>query len=233
MVDPINVPLFESKAALAIWEYAPVQPVQPESSNPLTTTQSEEPPIPFNCVQPPVNPGFCFDFDSLLASLENPNLSFFAPETTSSSQLSTFDPTIDPAVFGLPGGSLNTPMPSSFSMPTTDPLDEFMAMCGFSGISPDTTASNFASGAPFNDELPSLLPPPPESPPDLVAPPSLSVEHPSEPVQRSRRIRQEVDEANIIHSTRTWAPTTRKRIADEEVSDRPQKKGKSKQATQG
>ncbi|KAJ7748191.1 hypothetical protein DFH07DRAFT_962268 [Mycena maculata] len=152
---------------------------------------------------------------------------FFAPETTSSSQLSTFDPTIDPAVFCLPGGSLNTLMPSSFSMPTTDPLDAFMAMCEFSGILSDTTASNFASAAPFNDELPSLPPPPPESPPDLVAPPSLAVECPSEPVQRSRRVRQEVDETNIIHSTRTRAPTTRKRIADEELSDRPQKKGKT------
>ncbi|KAJ7465327.1 hypothetical protein B0H11DRAFT_2307912 [Mycena galericulata] len=207
---------------------APTQPAQAESddsSNPaevtVPTTNSEEVPMPSNSVQASVDlPSyFDFDFDSLLTSLENPHLSssFFAPETS-----------IDPAVFGLPGGDFNVLMPSNhYSIPTPDPLDEFLAMFG------DASASNFGSSAPFIHELPSLLPPPPTSPPELPLAPSLSVEHPSEPVQRPRRGRQEVDEANIIHSTRSRAPTARKRFADGEVSDRPEKKGKSKKATQG
>ncbi|KAJ7239108.1 hypothetical protein C8J57DRAFT_1246148 [Mycena rebaudengoi] len=45
---------------------------------------------------------------------------------------------------------------------------------------------------------------------------------------RSRRARQEVDEAKIIHTTRTRAPSARKRGAedDDDVSSRPLKRGR-------
>ncbi|KAJ7912812.1 hypothetical protein B0H13DRAFT_1874401 [Mycena leptocephala] len=179
---------------------APAQPAQSESNNSLTptvvkttTTQVEEPPMAANSVQPPVDPAFFdFDFDSLLASLETCP-SIFAQDTSNTGN----------------------------NAPTTDPLDEFMTMYGFSDImSSDGAASSFVSGAPFNNELPLLPPPPPESPPA----PSPTVEHPSESVPRSRCARKEVDEANIIYSTRSRAPTARKRFADEQLSDRPTKK---------
>jgi hypothetical protein len=208
---------------------APAQPAQSESNNSLTptvvkttTTQVEEPPMAANSVQPPVDPAFFdFDFDSLLASLETCP-SIFAQDTSNTgNQFTTYDRTFDPAVFGLPGGDFNALMLSNSSAPTTDPLDEFMTMYGFSDImSSDGAASSFVSGAPFNNELPLLPPPPPESPPA----PSPTVEHPSESVPRSRCARKEVDEANIIYSTRSRAPTARKRFADEELSDRPTKK---------
>ncbi|KAJ7922381.1 hypothetical protein B0H13DRAFT_2655645 [Mycena leptocephala] len=167
---------------------------------------------------PSVDPAFFdFDFDSLLASLETCP-SIFAQDTSNTgNQFTTYDRTFDPAVFGLPGGDFNALMPSNSSAPTTDPLDEFMTMYGFSES--DGAACSFVSGAPFNNELPLLPPPPPESPPA----PSPTVEHPSESVPRSRCARKEVDEANIIYSTRSRAPTARKRFADEELSDRPTK----------
>ncbi|KAJ7893578.1 hypothetical protein B0H13DRAFT_1886285 [Mycena leptocephala] len=213
---------------------APAQPAQSESDNSLTptvvtttTTQVEELPMAANSVQPPVDPAFFdFDFDSLLASLETCPSVFAQDTSNTGNQFTTYDHTFDPAVFGLPGGDFNTLMPSNSSAPTTDPLDEFMTMYGFSDImSSDGAASSFVSGAPFNNELPLLPPPPPESPPA----PSPTVEHPSESVPRSRRARKEVDEANIIYSTRSRAPTARKRFADEELSDRPHQKAKSKQ----
>ncbi|KAJ6573755.1 hypothetical protein DFH09DRAFT_1078732 [Mycena vulgaris] len=114
---------------------APVQPAQFRLENSLTptvlttpTTQSEEQLMPANSVQPPVDPAFYFDFDfdSLLASLETCP-SFFAQDT-SSTQLSTYDRTFDPAVFSLPGRDFNVLMPSNSSAPTTDLLDKFMTM---------------------------------------------------------------------------------------------------------
>ncbi|KAJ7730604.1 hypothetical protein DFH07DRAFT_993004, partial [Mycena maculata] len=207
----------------------PVQPAQSELNNSLTpamvsatSTQSGELSMPPNAVQPPFDPTFNFDFDfeSLLASLENPNTPSSAQET-SSTQFSTYDPTIDPTVFGLPGVDSNTLMPSNFSMPnTTDPIVDFMAMYGLSG---DAAVSSFVSTPSNNEQILFLPLPPPESPPT----PSPAVEHPSEPVKRSRHVRIEVDEANIIHSTRSRAPTARKRFADEKVSDRPGKKART------
>ncbi|KAJ7743687.1 hypothetical protein DFH07DRAFT_964017 [Mycena maculata] len=200
----------------------------------VTPTQSEAPSMPADWVQPSVDStfgstfGFDVDFDSFLASLgsADTSLSFFAQDTYMA-QSSSYDPTLDPTIFGFPGGDFNALMPASSGIPVADPFGEFMTMYGSSGVFPDTTASDFdgtvnlVSGAPCGNQLPSLPPPPPESPPA----PSPPAEH--RPESKPRRVRKEVDEANIITSTRSRAPTVRKRLADGEISERPQKKAKS------
>ncbi|KAJ7774536.1 hypothetical protein DFH07DRAFT_937139 [Mycena maculata] len=85
----------------------------------------------------------------------------------------------------------------------------------------------FPSGAATLDPLPMLPPPPPESP----AAPSPSIDglpemRPS--TSRPRRARKEVDEANILTSSRSRAPSDRKRIAEEAESTRAQKKPRSR-----
>ncbi|KAJ7757397.1 hypothetical protein DFH07DRAFT_958754 [Mycena maculata] len=200
----------------------------------VTPTQSEAPSMPADWVQPSVDStfgstfGFDVDFDSFLASLgsADTSLSFFAQDTYMA-QSSSYDPTLDPTIFGFPGGDFNALMPASSGIPAADPFGEFMTMYGSSGVFPDATASDFdgtinlVSGAPCGNQLPSLPPPPPESPPA----PSPPAEH--RPESKPRRMRKEVDEANIITSTRSRAPTVRKRLADGEISERPQKKAKS------
>ncbi|KAJ7677067.1 hypothetical protein DFH06DRAFT_1122332 [Mycena polygramma] len=66
-------------------------------------------------------------------------------------------------------------------------------------------AASFVPAESSESQLPSL-PPPLDSPP------------------RSRRVRKAVNEANIVTSTRSRAPTARKRLADDEVSEQPVKK---------
>ncbi|KAJ7645757.1 hypothetical protein B0H17DRAFT_1148342 [Mycena rosella] len=80
--------------------------------------------------------------------------------------------------------------------------------------------------AAFNN-LPLLPPPPPQSPPP-AAPPfeKLSEAGPSAP--KARRSRQEVDEANILTSTRSREPTEKRRATEGDPSDRSQKKGKQR-----
>ncbi|KAJ6566084.1 hypothetical protein B0H19DRAFT_1232461 [Mycena capillaripes] len=62
--------------------------------------------------------------------------------------------------------------------------------------------------------------------------PQQQVSEPGSSAPRSRRSRQEVDEANIIHTTRTRVPSARKRGADDDdeadVTARPPKKSKGK-----
>ncbi|KAJ7614283.1 hypothetical protein DFH06DRAFT_1344233 [Mycena polygramma] len=82
-------------------------------------------------------------------------------------------------------------------------------MYGYSGALPDITASYFAASfvpaESSESQLPSLRPPPRDSPPG----PSTPAEPRAETVQRSRRVRKEVNEANIVTSTRSRAPTAR------------------------
>ncbi|KAJ7438913.1 hypothetical protein B0H11DRAFT_2356610 [Mycena galericulata] len=164
-----------------------------------------------------------FDFDSLMRDLEGAmNTSSFAHDTATT-DLFAYDPTFDSRVFADP----NMLMPSSAPPGPADPLQDFLNSYGDYG-------GFFDAGAPVDsglftvrsyDELPLQLPPaPPDSPPAL----SPSVEHTSEPsAPRSRRARKEVDEANIIHTTRSRAPSARKRVADgKDISSRPLKKSK-------
>ncbi|KAJ7440415.1 hypothetical protein B0H11DRAFT_2353437 [Mycena galericulata] len=150
------------------------------------------------------------------------NTSSFVHDTATT-DLFAYDPTFDSRVFADP----NMLMPSSAPPGPADPLQDFLNSYGDYGGFFDAGAA-VDSGL-FTvrsyDEPPLLLPPaPPDSPPAL----SPSVEHTSEPsAPRSRRARKEVDEANIIHTTRSRAPSARKRVADgEDISSRPLKKSK-------
>ncbi|KAJ6550556.1 hypothetical protein B0H10DRAFT_2242639 [Mycena sp. CBHHK59/15] len=95
-------------------------------------------------------------------------------------------------------------MPSAAS--PEDPLQDLLDLYGGAGSFPGTQATHgftVLTSTPYLDApLPILPPPPPESP----CAPSPVVQQVSEPgssAPRSRRGRQEVDEANIIHTTHT------------------------------
>ncbi|KAJ6608811.1 hypothetical protein B0H10DRAFT_2226532 [Mycena sp. CBHHK59/15] len=118
--------------------------------------------------------------------------------------------------------------------PAALPAD-LLDLYGGAGSFPGTQATHgftVLTSTPYLDApLPILPPPPPESP----CAPSPVVQQVSEPgssAPRSRRGRQEVDEANIIHTTRTRVPSARKRGADDDdeadVTARPPKKRKGK-----
>ncbi|KAJ7653606.1 hypothetical protein DFH06DRAFT_1417176 [Mycena polygramma] len=193
-------------------------------------THQEAPPPPADCGQTSVDHTFGFednDFDSFLASLggAETDLAFFAQDT-SMGQLSSYDPALDPTIFGFAGDDFNALIPTNAGLPFAAPFDESAMIYGYSGAFPDTTTpslaastGSFARAVPFESQLPSLPPPPSDSPP--AAEPRTGT------IQKSRRVRKEVDEANIITSTRSRAPTARKRLADGEDSEQPRKKAKS------
>ncbi|KAJ6563519.1 hypothetical protein B0H10DRAFT_2239403 [Mycena sp. CBHHK59/15] len=120
----------------------------------------------------------------------------------------------DPTLFGL-SADFNAQIPSG--APVEDPLQDFMAGFGPYGIPGDVgMASDIFSASTeshLENQLPLLPPPPPASP---VASPAIDNAGPSAP--KSQRSRHEVDEANILTSARSRAPTERKRIAEEEKS---------------
>ncbi|KAJ6602957.1 hypothetical protein B0H10DRAFT_2230061 [Mycena sp. CBHHK59/15] len=130
----------------------------------------------------------------------------------------------DPTLFGL-SADFNAQIPSG--APVEDPLQDFMALFGPYGIPGDVgMVSDIFSASTeshLENQLPLLPPPPPASP---VASPAIDNAGPSAP--KSRRSRHEVDEANILTSARSRAPTERKRIAEEEVSSRAQKRNRRK-----
>ncbi|KAJ6579318.1 hypothetical protein B0H10DRAFT_1962992 [Mycena sp. CBHHK59/15] len=130
----------------------------------------------------------------------------------------------DPTLFGL-SADFNAQIPSG--APVEDPLQDFMAGFGPYGIPGDVgMASDIFSASTeshLENQLPLLPPPPPASP---VASPAIDNAGPSAP--KSRRSRHEVEEANILTSARSRAPTERKRIAEEEVSSRAQKRNRRK-----
>ncbi|KAJ6536654.1 hypothetical protein B0H10DRAFT_1971906 [Mycena sp. CBHHK59/15] len=198
------------------------------------------------------------DFDSLIYDLPAINTDgnwYFLQDPSLGSFLSTYNPASDPTLFmhsntsttshaypedptqnftdiyGLRGAE--TAMPSAAS--PEDPLQDLLDLYGGAGSFPGTQATHgftVLTSTPYLDApLPILPPPPPESP----CAPSPVVQQVSEPgssAPRSRRGRQEVDEANIIHTTRTRVPSARKRGADDDdeadVTARPPQKSKGK-----
>ncbi|KAJ6628521.1 hypothetical protein B0H10DRAFT_2428806 [Mycena sp. CBHHK59/15] len=215
---------------------APAPPLATQSENistaaltvPTTATQSATPSVPeFDSAQPTTGsafdflPDFNFDFNMFMdsSSLEGANTGGSFPAQAPSADPLTFDLTFDPALFGL-SADFNAAIPSG-ALPE-DPLQDFLNSYGISGISTDlgTTANfgTFTLAGPFIDPLPLLPLPLPESPPA----PSPAVERSSEPgpsAPRLRRSRQEVDEANIVTSMRSRAPTERKQFADQDISN--------------
>ncbi|KAJ7216108.1 hypothetical protein B0H12DRAFT_1078964 [Mycena haematopus] len=122
-------------------------------------------------------------------------------------------PPFDPTIFGLS---------TDFDTLMGDPLDDFLNSFNTSGVLPDPFSTDFS--APPSETLPMLPPPPPETP--AVSPP---IEQPASTASippRSRR-RAEVDESNILTSTRSRVPSERKRIAQEDITNQVHKKKKT------
>ncbi|KAJ7886098.1 hypothetical protein B0H14DRAFT_2563427 [Mycena olivaceomarginata] len=121
-------------------------------------------------------------------------------------------PTFDPGFLDCGGSAgFGNSVPDSGSM-FDNPADDFMDLYGFpTFFSNSISTSDFSPFAP-SDPLPLLPPPPPDSPPGA----SPTAEEPASSAPKSRRgPRREVDEANIMTSTCSRVPSTRKRVADE------------------
>ncbi|KAJ6560912.1 hypothetical protein B0H10DRAFT_2240273 [Mycena sp. CBHHK59/15] len=198
------------------------------------------------------------DFDSLIYDLPAINTDgnwYFLQDPSLGSFLSTYNPASDPTLFmhsntsttshaypedptqnftdiyGLRGAE--TAMPSAAS--PEDPLQDLLDLYGGAGSFPGTQATHgftVLTSTPYLDAPLPILPPPPPEPPCAPSPVVQQVSEPGSSAPRSRRGRQEVDEANIIHTTRTRVPSARKRGADDDdeadVTARPPKKSKGK-----
>ncbi|KAJ6572630.1 hypothetical protein B0H10DRAFT_2444318 [Mycena sp. CBHHK59/15] len=160
------------------------------------------------------------DVSTYSSNFDSPDISGLFVQDVQNSMLSTYDPTF----FGLATDNGNAVIPSNFDMPAVDPLDDFFVSYGFMGSSTDFGATinpDFASAGPL--DLPMLPLPPPES----LSPAVRQSSEPGPSAPRSHCSRQEVDVGNILHTARPRAPS--KQFAEyEDVSGRPQKKGKSK-----
>ncbi|KAJ6615764.1 hypothetical protein B0H10DRAFT_1949647 [Mycena sp. CBHHK59/15] len=170
----------------------------------------------------PTLSGLSTDFNTLIP-VEDPLQDFNAPRSFTSQDLpGGHFTTSDPTLFRLPT-DLNALLPSD--APVEDPLQDFMnlfepsGLAGDFGMTPDIFSVASAEAHAENQIL-SLPPLPPASP----RAPSPVIDHSGPSAPKSRCSRLEVDEANILTSTRSRAPTERKRIAEEDVSNRPQKK---------
>ncbi|KAJ6538737.1 hypothetical protein B0H10DRAFT_2448672 [Mycena sp. CBHHK59/15] len=203
------------------------------------------------------------DFDSLIYDLPAINTDgnwYFLQDPSLGSFLSTYNPASDPTLFmhsntsttshaypedptqnftdiyGLRGAE--TAMPSAAS--PEDPLQDLLDLYGGAGSFPGTQATHgftVLTSTPYLDAPLPILPPPPPEPPCAPSPVVQQVSEPGSSAPRSRRGRQEVDEANIIHTTRTRVPSARKRGADDDdeadVTARPPKKSKGKHVNYG
>ncbi|KAJ7321035.1 hypothetical protein DFH08DRAFT_970332 [Mycena albidolilacea] len=136
-------------------------------------------------------------------------------------------PTFDPGFLDCGGSAgFGTSVPDSGTM-FDNPADEFMDLYGFPTFFSDSiSTSDFSPFAP-SAPLPLLPPPPPDSPPGA----SPTAEEPASSAPKSRRGPQrQVDEANVMTSTCSRVPSTRKRVADEApISNRLPQKGKDRQ----
>ncbi|KAJ6569751.1 hypothetical protein DFH09DRAFT_1080478 [Mycena vulgaris] len=135
--------------------------------------------------------------------------------------------TIAPATTQSLFVDFNALIPSTAS--PADPLQDFMDLYG-SGAFFDAGApadfGSFTAGS-SDEPLPLLPPPPPESPPALAPPVEQALEpDPNSP--KSHRPQNEVDEVNILYTTRPRAVTACKRYGDgDDVFNRPKKKCKA------
>ncbi|KAJ7818823.1 hypothetical protein B0H13DRAFT_1922068 [Mycena leptocephala] len=160
-----------------------------------------------------------FTDSSILGSA---NIGGSFPTEAPSADPSTFEFAFDSTLFSL---STDLDVAVSSGALSEEHLQGFFNSYGSDDLHATANFINVPSVAPFINPFLMLPPPPPESP----SAPSPSVEHSSDPgpsAPKSRRSRKEVDEANIVTSTRSRGPTERKRVADEDISARPQKRGR-------
>ncbi|KAJ7705075.1 hypothetical protein B0H16DRAFT_1482465 [Mycena metata] len=153
------------------------------------------------------------DFNTLLPAAD-PVIPTHASSSTSAS---------DATLFGFTASDVDTLLPVKPNL-----LDEFAPLCQSSGIvftEPDT---DFSAATGVSHPLQLLPPAPPESPPAMQLPVAeVSKPGPSAPRSRRGPRNEGIDTANVIHSTRTRAPSSRKRGPDAEISEQPNKRGKS------
>ncbi|KAJ7476393.1 hypothetical protein B0H11DRAFT_1810084 [Mycena galericulata] len=211
-------------------------PARSEAPTPIVSAQSEAtgvlltgPPLPAPSM--PQHDSERLAGNSMLAIWSDPNFDLTTMMDTSNFEVPSVSPfsdvdfsTFDSNTFFGLSSDFNAPGPSA--VPANDPLHDLMNFSDPSFLTSDFgNLCNFADFLPFTsagssvDELPFLPPPPPESAPFPV------IENLLEPaLPKSRRPRQEVDEANIITSTRCRAPSERKRVAEEALSNPPKKR---------
>ncbi|KAJ7434269.1 hypothetical protein B0H11DRAFT_2118810 [Mycena galericulata] len=210
-------------------------PARSEASTPMVSAQSEATGVLLTGPQLPVPSMPQLDSERLagnsrLAIWLDPNFDLTTLMDTSNFEVPSVSPFSDVdfstfdcnTFFGL-SSDFNAPGPSA--VPANNPLHDLMNFSDPSFLTSDFgNLCNFADFLPFtsagsSDELPFLLPPPSESAPLPV------IENLSAPaLPKSRRPRQEVDEANIVTSTRCRAPSERKRVAEEALSNPPKKR---------
>ncbi|KAJ7860643.1 hypothetical protein B0H13DRAFT_1900882 [Mycena leptocephala] len=138
------------------------------------------------------------------------------------------DSILDSANIGVLSTDFDVAVPSGAL--SEEHFQGFLYSYGSGGLHATANFENVPSVGPFINPFPMLPPPPPESSPA----PSPDVDHSSDPcpsAPKSRRSRKEADEANIVTSTRSRAPTERKRVADGDISSRPPKKGRARSIT--
>ncbi|KAJ7336814.1 hypothetical protein DFH08DRAFT_877526, partial [Mycena albidolilacea] len=188
-----------------------------------TAVQCQYPPAPSTAdfIDPAFDSTYAFmsnfEFNTLLSDVEHLNAVFAADNVLSTS---------DPGFLDRGSAGFGTSVPDSGSM-FVNPADDFMDLYGLPTFFSDPIGtSDFSPFAPSNP-LPLLPPHPPDSP--LGASPTAEESASSAPKSR-RGPRREVDEANIMTSTRARVPSTRKRVADEApISNRLLKKEKGRQ----
>ncbi|KAJ7785121.1 hypothetical protein DFH07DRAFT_934967 [Mycena maculata] len=238
--DPSIVDFSYPQPAPAPW----AAPTQSPSAFPSTSQISDPSIADFSYPQPLTEyftynhstPNYRSGSDFDIASLGLSTLQF--PQQPSAVPMESPPPAFDLSTFG---GNTSFGLSSDFNalVPFHAPAIEYgypvqdytMSLFESYGFPSDFQATGgffpSTAGAATLDPLPMLPPPPPESP----AAPSPSIDglpemRPS--TSRPRHVRKEVDEANILTSSRSRAPSDRKRIAEEAESTRAQKKPRSR-----
>ncbi|KAF7372724.1 hypothetical protein MSAN_00477700 [Mycena sanguinolenta] len=215
-----TLPASSSGRVKAVQTRSKVKPVLPMQSDvpvtPLSTAVVESTHLKPLSADAFANLGFDLNLDGPFGSMNTSN-----SDVSSAADLfpaaDIHAALFDPAMFEF-----------DFSVPMADPLDDFMNSFGCWDIPGDFGALPdvfpLLATSPPLETLPMLPPPPPDTPPR--SPPITEQSNSVAPCAPRSRRRAEVDPANIITSTRTRAPSKRKRSAEGDVLTREQKKRK-------